>query len=681
MNREISAKPLVAWTVAAVAMASAAVSVSCDSEEDGQPTDVLAPTETPAPPPSITPMPAPTLTPTPTRTATPLPTPSPTPVPAPKNTPIPTATPTPEPPQSAQVVVPTDTPVPSPTPTSVPTPTNTPVPTPTDTPVPQPTPTTAPAPEDTPTPTATFTPVPTDTPSPIPTDTPAPEPTNTLEPTVEAATPVPTVTPVPIPTEAPTATSEADPTPTIAVPTPATASARDRAALIDLYDATNGRNWVRQGNWQTDGPLQGWEGIELNADGRVVQLELYENGLSGVLPSSMGDLSELAVLMLKGNDLTGDLPASLGNLRNLEVMWISGNSFTGCIPDALMYVVNNDFEFAGIPFCGVDSLPGGTLEPTATQEPQPTVTVVLEPEDKPTPTPVVQATATPIPDPAALINAAFSRLNKGRQDRSLTAFENVVTKDDSYIPVHDILIGCLESLDEHPELQEPDLDGIEIKISTAGTECGLSVVTYHIVPRAQRMRVEKRIWDCFTEHRDIREASDISCGGRFTFLGRHVKWLPKQVYYSIVDGDSFKPKFQALIPWIEEKLKTKVYEASSTAQANIFLHLGVSSPAGCPERYGCSIAGEDEEGKQFATIYVIDNETYFDQVLKHELLHALLPMGHLPHGNYLMSVRPDDPSQTQTLTSDELKLLDLYTHRYLRNNMTMDQFKRYLVVE
>ena len=68
-------------------------------------------------------------------------------------------------------------------------------------------------------------------------------------------------------------------------------------------------------------------------------------------------------------------------------------------------------------------------------------------------------------------------------------------------------------------------------------------------------------------------------------------------------------------------------------------------------------------------------------MLKHELLHALLPMGHLPEGNFLMSVRPTDPDQTHELTPLEEKLLALYTNPYLREGMTMEQFERYLVIE
>ena len=56
-------------------------------------------------------------------------------------------------------------------------------------------------------------------------------------------------------------------------------------------------------------------------------------------------------------------------------------------------------------------------------------------------------------------------------------------------------------------------------------------------------------------------------------------------------------------------------------------------------------------------------------------------MGHLPAGNTLMTVQPGDPSQTNNLTPKEEKLLKLYVDPYLRDGMTMDEYKQYLVIE
>lgn len=239
-------------------------------------------------------------------------------------------------------------------------------------------------------------------------------------------------------------------------------------------------------------------------------------------------------------------------------------------------------------------------------------------------------------------------------------------------------MGCNETVEQFEELNMPDIDAIGLAERTEGSECGLDVALYHIVPDSEKMRVEQEIWACFTESRDLQEPNDVSCAGRYTFFEKHVKWLPAEVHYTVVEGDA--AKFSPYIPWIEEKLKVKVHQAQSPDSANLFLHLGVESPGLCPERYGCNVLeGTGEE--QFATIYVSAPGEYFGQVLKHELLHALLPMGHLPEGDYLMSVRPDDPSQTQALTAREEKLLALYTNPYLRDGMRIERFRPYLIVE
>ena len=279
-------------------------------------------------------------------------------------------------------------------------------------------------------------------------------------------------------------------------------------------------------------------------------------------------------------------------------------------------------------------------------------------------------------------DAAFARFNEQRQKLGLSTFKRFVEGDDTFISVEEFLVGCEASVEDHEELTREDLDGISLSVSTGGSECGLKVVTYHIVPEDQKMRVERSIWECFSESRDMREGNDVSCGGRYTFLGRHVKWHPKEVFYTIEAGENLRDKFRSYIPWIEDKLKVKVSEAASSQAANLFLHLGVESLDKCSGRYGCNIF-EEVEDRQFATIYISASapDVYFSQVLKHELLHAILPMGHLPEGNYLMSVRPVDPSQTHTLTPKEEKLLKLYTNPYLRADMTMEKFRQYLIIE
>ena len=111
--------------------------------------------------------------------------------------------------------------------------------------------------------------------------------------------------------------------------------AADRTALEALYDATNGSAWTDSTNWKTDAPLNEWHGVWTGDDGRVVGIELVENGLSGPLPSSLGRLSGLEALALAHNELSGPLPSSLGDLSRLRELFLNENGLSGPLPSSL----------------------------------------------------------------------------------------------------------------------------------------------------------------------------------------------------------------------------------------------------------------------------------------------------------------------------------------------------------
>ena len=110
----------------------------------------------------------------------------------------------------------------------------------------------------------------------------------------------------------------------------------DRAALIALYDATDGPNWTNRTNWLSDEPLEHWYGVTTDDDGRVTQLLLRENNLNGPIPAAVGNLTGLVRLDFQGNQLSGSIPGSLGNLANLERLSLSRNSLSGPIPPGLL---------------------------------------------------------------------------------------------------------------------------------------------------------------------------------------------------------------------------------------------------------------------------------------------------------------------------------------------------------
>ena len=297
--------------------------VACETTRESMPTAVLIPEPTNTPVLAATDTPAPSiLRSTVTRIpASPTETPTDTPVPRPTDTPTTAPTRTLVPP-------PTDTPTPAPTDTPVPLPTDTPTPAPTDTPVPLPTDTPTPAPTDTPVPpqTNTPTPAPTDTPVPPQTNTPVPPPmetpTDTPEPSLtETTTPIPEDTPEPIPSPS----TEPD----------IYSVATDRTVLEAFYEATDGSTWSNNSNWLTDAPLSEWYGVVTGPNGRVVELKLEANGLTGEIPAEIGELSELKALALWENFLIGEIPPELGNLAKLRSLFLDANQLTGEIPEEI----------------------------------------------------------------------------------------------------------------------------------------------------------------------------------------------------------------------------------------------------------------------------------------------------------------------------------------------------------
>ena len=92
------------------------------------------------------------------------------------------------------------------------------------------------------------------------------------------------------------------------------------AALVALYNATGGANWRNNGNWLSNAPMGEWHGVTTDSDGRVTDLSLYDNQLTGSIPAELGNLTNLELLSLFNNQLTGAIPAELGGLTNLEVL-------------------------------------------------------------------------------------------------------------------------------------------------------------------------------------------------------------------------------------------------------------------------------------------------------------------------------------------------------------------------
>ena len=66
-----------------------------------------------------------------------------------------------------------------------------------------------------------------------------------------------------------------------------------------------GPDWANNQNWPNDAPIGTWHGVTTDETGRVSELVLGENQLSGEIPPELGSLTSLTHLVLGENQLSG----------------------------------------------------------------------------------------------------------------------------------------------------------------------------------------------------------------------------------------------------------------------------------------------------------------------------------------------------------------------------------------
>lgn len=87
-------------------------------------------------------------------------------------------------------------------------------------------------------------------------------------------------------------------------------------------------------DWDSVDPCT-WDMVGCSSDGFVISLGMTNEGLSGTLSPSIGNLSHLQTLLLRHNQLSGPIPSEIGLLSQLMTLDLSSNHFTGEIPSSL----------------------------------------------------------------------------------------------------------------------------------------------------------------------------------------------------------------------------------------------------------------------------------------------------------------------------------------------------------
>lgn len=134
--------------------------------------------------------------------------------------------------------------------------------------------------------------------------------------------------------------------------------ARTREVLRIFYDALGGDNWYRKNNWNTDAPLSQWYGLEVDYNGHLTGINLWDNHINGSIPKEIAELKHLKGLHLGYGNVTSipdelcqmdlevlslrklgisSLPDGFGNLTHLTYLDLAENQFTA-VPECIKQV-------------------------------------------------------------------------------------------------------------------------------------------------------------------------------------------------------------------------------------------------------------------------------------------------------------------------------------------------------
>lgn len=114
----------------------------------------------------------------------------------------------------------------------------------------------------------------------------------------------------------------------------------EQSAPNNLFISAKGQEWNNSTSWghQFKDPCE-WYGIVCTeSSNKIITLDLNNNGLCGLLSSSIGIITSLRTLDLSGNDIKGQIPQELFHLSNLAWLRLNYNQFSGSVPFQLVHL-------------------------------------------------------------------------------------------------------------------------------------------------------------------------------------------------------------------------------------------------------------------------------------------------------------------------------------------------------
>ncbi|WOK92975.1 protein NSP-INTERACTING KINASE 1-like [Canna indica] len=106
-------------------------------------------------------------------------------------------------------------------------------------------------------------------------------------------------------------------------------------ALMGIKDSLEDPHNVLE-NWDQDSvdPCS-WTMVTCSSENLVIGLGTPSQNLSGTLSSSIGNLTNLEIVLLQNNHISGEIPPEIGKLSNLQTLDLSNNKLSGEIPPSL----------------------------------------------------------------------------------------------------------------------------------------------------------------------------------------------------------------------------------------------------------------------------------------------------------------------------------------------------------
>ena len=114
-----------------------------------------------------------------------------------------------------------------------------------------------------------------------------------------------------------------------------TTNPKDKEAMVALYSATNGQYWFNNTRWMRGDPCDDqWYGLYC-IGGRVLQINMAFNNMTGELPAKLAQADMLQVVRLYSNELTGTIPSEILKMTSLQILDLDANQLTGTLPNSI----------------------------------------------------------------------------------------------------------------------------------------------------------------------------------------------------------------------------------------------------------------------------------------------------------------------------------------------------------